>query len=212
MEGILVCLEGVDGSGKSTQIPLISKRLNEEGIKTSVYSYPTHDQFYGKIIREQFLAGKIELTPLDEVCLFLLDMAADKTRLEHDLAEGKVVFLDRYCFSTIAYQSSRGFDHEKIKMIARDVMELPRPTLVFYFDISPKEASKRKKKQKQLSADRNERDIAFQEKIKVFYDKLYNESYGADKWVKINARRKPQEITEEILKGISAVMEILVNE
>ncbi len=196
VRGILVALEGVDGSGKSTQIPLLARHLKAAGIESSIYSYPTHDKFYGRIIRKQFLAGKLELSPVEQVCLYLLDMVRDKGLIEKDLDAGKVVFLDRYFFSTIAYQSSNGFDYEEIKMIASRIMKLPSPTLVLYFDIPAKDAFKRKAKQKKLTADRMEKDLLFQEKVRSFYLKLWADGYGAKRWAKIDAKKDISAITK----------------
>jgi len=129
--------DGIDGSGKSTQVKLLEKRLLEAKLgpaKRGVVTIaePTKSK-YGMKIREAMMNAKDRLSFEEELDLFTQDRKDNvETNILPALKEGKVVILDRYYFSTAAYQGSRG------KMTWQDIIALnekfaPRPSLVFFF-------------------------------------------------------------------------------
>ncbi|MCL5008656.1 MAG: dTMP kinase [Candidatus Marsarchaeota archaeon] len=205
MKGIFVCIEGNDGSGKTTQVGLLRDSLWKKGIDTSVYSYPTHDSRYGRIIRDEFLTGKAELSVEEQFLLYLLDMQADKKRIISDLEGGKVVITDRYFISTIAYQSAGTFDYEKAKAV-EEIMGLPRPDVIFYIDIPVLVAFERKMKQKGKT-DRFEGARSYLTKVGGLYERLYDERYGSQKWVKIDGLRTIDKIHETIYEGVNSMLD-----
>ncbi len=200
MEGLFVCIEGIDGSGKTTQAKILMNKLLENGKKVSLYSYPTHDSRYGKIIREEFLMGKVEMSVEEQFLLYLLDMQSDKKKILNELSSGSIVMSERYFISTIAYQSAGSFDYEKAKAV-EEIMALPRPDIIFYIDIEPEIAFERKKKQKGKT-DRFESAKEYMNKVKSVYDKLYSERYGGKTWIKIDGNKKEEEISEFIISTI----------
>ena len=111
--GSLIIFEGIDGTGKSTQIQLLAKALEDQGEVVVISREPTNGPF-GQKLRASMSEGR--LTPEEELALFLDDR---RDHVEHlllpSLAAGKVVILDRYYFSTMAYQGARGFDPQKIR-------------------------------------------------------------------------------------------------
>ena len=111
--GSLIVFEGIDGTGKSTQIELLAKALQDRGEVVVVSREPTNGP-YGQKLRASMSEGR--LSPEEELALFHDDR---RDHVEHlilpALAAGKVVILDRYYFSTMAYQGSRGFDPQKIR-------------------------------------------------------------------------------------------------
>lgn len=205
MKGIFVCIEGNDGSGKTTQVGLLKEALWKKGIDTSVYSYPTHDSRYGRIIRDEFLAGKVELSVEEQFLLYLLDMQADKKRILADLSAGKVVITDRYFISTIAYQSAGKFDYEKAKTV-EELMGLPRPDVIFYIDIPVLVAFERKMKQKGKT-DRFEGARGYLTKVGEVYEKLYADSYGSRSWIKIDGLKSIGKIHTIVLEGVISMAE-----
>ncbi|NYZ75992.1 dTMP kinase [Candidatus Micrarchaeota archaeon] len=194
MQGKLICLEGIDGSGKETQLQLILKML--KGRKVSVYKYPDAESRFGKIIKE-FLERKMELSPLSQFFVYMLDIAKDQKEIERKLGEGEIVLLDRYVFSTIAYQCSKGIAFEKgVKMI--ESMNFVKPDLVLLLDILPDVSFERKSRQKKM--DRHEEDVGLLRKVRENYLELRDRKFLAGKWVKVDADQKPKEVFE-IVKG-----------
>ena len=200
VESLFVCIEGIDGCGKTTQAKLLIDRLKENGNVVSLYSYPTHDSRYGKIIREEFLAGKIEMSVEEQFLLYLLDMQSDKKKILGELSSGNTVMSERYFISTIAYQSAGNFDYEKAKAV-EEIMALPRPDIVFYIDLEPEIAFERKKKQKGKT-DRFESAKDYMNKVRNVYEKLYAERYGAKTWIRIDGKRSEREISDLIFATV----------
>lgn len=104
--GILIAVEGIDGAGKTTQVSRVAQTVRDAGYDVVTTREPT-DGPWGQRIRASATAGR--MTPEDELDAFLQD------RVEHvgkvivpSLAAGKIVIVDRYYFSSVAYQGSRG--------------------------------------------------------------------------------------------------------
>lgn len=132
-------LEGIDGSGKSTQSRWLTERLAGAGVPLVVSREPT-DGPHGRRLRESATRGR--LNPSEELATFLED------RREHvaglilpSLVAGKVVVLDRYYFSTAAYQGARGFDWREILRTNEEFA--PEPDLLFWFDLPPEMSQER---------------------------------------------------------------------
>ncbi len=194
MRGKLICLEGIDGSGKETQLGLVLKML--KGKRVSVYKYPDRRSAFGEII-DRFLKKKIELSPLSQFMVYMLDIAKDQCEIEKKLKEGEIVLLGRYVFSTIAYQCSKGIPFERGAEIIEE-MNFMKPNLVLLLDILPDVSMERKSRQKKM--DRHEEDVELLRKVRENYLKLCERKFLADKWVKVDADAKPSEVFE-IVKG-----------
>lgn len=194
MRGRLVCLEGIDGSGKETQLDLILKSMR--GKKLSVYKYPDAKSPFGKII-DDFLKKRIELNPLSQFVIYMLDIAKGQCEIERKLKQGETVLLNRYVFSTIAYQCSKGIPFEKGKEIIES-MNFLKPDLVLLLDILPDVSMERKEKQKRM--DRHEEDVELLRKVREYYLTLCDEKFLAGKWVKVDADQKPKEVFD-VVKG-----------
>ncbi len=142
MKGVLVVFEGIDGSGKSIQAELLYKRLKEMGLNLYLGSEPT-ESHYGKIIRKISEADTDISLPLEEEYrIFLEDRRLHvKEKILPSLEEGKVVILDRYYHSTMAYQGAKGIDPKRIE--EENESFAPRPDLLFLMDLDVNEAIKR---------------------------------------------------------------------
>jgi dTMP kinase len=133
-KGCLVSIEGIDGAGKSTQIRLLDGWLRGSGIGAAILKEPT-DGVYGRQIRQNAAVHKPVSTE-EEMRLFLLDRREDvRQNILPALAEGKLVVMDRYYPSNMAYQGARGLDPAKIE--ADNVQFSPVPDLVIVLDIDP---------------------------------------------------------------------------
>lgn len=128
---MFIVLEGIDGTGKSTQVQLLAEWLREQGREVITSREPT-DQPWGRKLRESAESGR--LSPEDELDYFLKDRKQHVDALiQPALEAGKVVILDRYYFSTMAYQGSRGFDVADIR--AKNEAFAPRPDHLFILDL-----------------------------------------------------------------------------
>jgi dTMP kinase len=131
--GFLVAFEGIDGAGKTTQAAMLSALCRESNLKHSVSKEPTNGR-YGAVLRASAQTGR--LSPKEELDLFLKD------RQEHvegviapALKREEIVILDRYYFSTAAYQGARGADPDLI--IESNEAFAPKPDLLVILDVPP---------------------------------------------------------------------------
>ena len=137
--GFLLVLEGIDGSGKSTLARQLAGWLRESGREVITSREPT-DGPHGTALRQSAKTGRLSLEA--ELDLFLKDRAEHVTTLiSPALARGSVVILDRYYFSTAAYQGARGLDPQAI--IDANEKFAPVPDLVLLLDIDPGDGAAR---------------------------------------------------------------------
>lgn len=107
--GKLIVFEGVDGTGKSTQLELLASYLEEDGYPVVTTKEPTEGS-YGQKIRQLYLNRK-QCTRDEELELFLADRREHvRDVLTPALQQGKIILCDRYYLSTAAYQGANGFD------------------------------------------------------------------------------------------------------
>lgn len=133
-KGYLISVEGIDGAGKSTQIRMLADWLQKQDIKAIILKEPTNGP-YGSEIARRATAHK-PTTPDEEMMLFMMDRREDvKNNILPALQEGKVVVMDRYYQSNMAYQGARGLDPRKIEEDNRQFS--PEPDLVIVLDIDP---------------------------------------------------------------------------
>lgn len=133
-KGVLIVLEGIDGSGKSTQARRLVGALRRAGVDTAFFREPTRGP-WGRLIRSKASRPR-SLTAEEELFLFLLDRGDNVARnLRPALKRKQAVVLDRYFFSTIAYQGARGIGRDRIRRLNERFA--PRPDLVFILDVPP---------------------------------------------------------------------------
>jgi len=131
--GVLLVFEGIDGVGKSTQIRAVSEALRVLGIEVVASKEPTDGPF-GRRLRASATTGRLD--PAEELELFMADRREHVARLIlPSLARGAVVILDRYYFSTAAYQGARGLSWEAI--LAANEEFAPEPDLLVWLDLPP---------------------------------------------------------------------------
>ncbi|MHA1792716.1 MAG: dTMP kinase [Promethearchaeota archaeon] len=136
MKAIFV-LEGIDGTGKSTQAKMLENRLLNEGKTYApngvIRLYEPTDSEYGKKIREIMSIKTERLSFAEELDLFIKDRKYNvKNNIKPAMKQGKVIILDRYYFSTAAYQGSLG------KISYKEIIKInekfaPRPSILFIF-------------------------------------------------------------------------------
>ena len=183
--GKLIIFEGLDASGKGTQIDLLRSKFN-----CTVFKYPTHSFS----ILDAYLNKKIEIDRKALFLLFLADIANEQQKLSVALAHYEYVFVDRYVFSTIAYELD-SITYQKAKKIVSEI-DFIKPDKVVLLDIDSKTAQTRKVKQKKL--DRYEENATYLESVRKNFLKLYEDKFLAE-WHKVDAMRSVDEIHKDIL-------------
>ncbi len=163
--GCLIALEGIDGTGKSTQIALLAAVLRQEGRCVVLTREPT-EGVYGQQIRRLYQA-RGSVSRQEELELFLADRREHVAQLiAPALALGKIVITDRYYFSTAAYQGAVGFDPETI--IRQNEVFAPVPDLVILFELSPAQAVMRIERYRQDTLNHFEQEESLCQVAQVF--------------------------------------------
>lgn len=192
--GKFIVIEGLDGSGKSSQVDLVIDFLEKNGKEVVVTKEPTIDSEAGRKIK-QALRKEIIIEPLELQKLYVQDR---KEHLDNKiipaLAAGKYVVSSRYAFSTFAYGHSDGLD---VNLLVRLNEKFLLPDLTIIIDVSPESCVERiegRGTPKELF-ERKEK----LEKVNEIYKKT---SDMFDNVIIINGERPIQEVFEDIKKEI----------
>jgi dTMP kinase len=131
--GLLIAVEGIDGAGKTTQVQLLGEALREAGEKVVVSREPT-DGPWGRRIRDSANNGRMSLDK--ELHAFVEDRKQHVAEvISPALERSQIVVLDRYFYSTIAYQGARGADREELLVHMKSFA--PVPDAVLLLDTDP---------------------------------------------------------------------------
>ncbi|GAI31111.1 unnamed protein product [marine sediment metagenome] len=123
-KGILIVFEGIDGSGKSTQAEILLERLQEEDFDAVYFREPSKGK-WGRKIKKKALHPD-SLSPEEELDLFQKDRRENvEKNLKPALKKKRIVILDRYYYSTIAYQGAKGIDEKLIRRINEEFIVEP---------------------------------------------------------------------------------------
>ena len=140
-QGYLIALEGVDGTGKSTQCGLLADYLESCSFPVVRLREPTTG-VWGQKIRKILTEGRGDVTPEEELQYFINDRKEDvEQNIAPALEQGKIALIDRYYYSTAAYQGALGFD--PVKIIKDNELFAPRPDLLFIIQGSLDESFRR---------------------------------------------------------------------
>ena len=144
MPGTFITFEGIDGSGKSTQLKLLNSFLRAHGCEAVVTREPGGTTL-GLRLREVLLDAMEEVDPLTELLVFAADRAQHvRRKLIPALETGAVVISDRYADATVAYQGAgRGFPPDLISQIVQLATGGLKPDLTLLFDVSIDESTSR---------------------------------------------------------------------
>jgi dTMP kinase len=159
-KGVFICIEGLDGSGKSTQAKLLTKKLNKARYKAIYTAEPSQGKI-GKFIRKRLFEQK-RMPISAEALLFAAD------RIEHvqnevapALNEGKIVVSDRYVYSSLAYQGSADLSLEWIEAVNANAK---KPDLCIFIDVEPSVVLERLKRKKSVMEN-----LETQQKVRNIY-------------------------------------------
>jgi dTMP kinase len=184
-KGNFIVIEGLDGSGKTTQAKLLSKRLYQSH-KVWLTAEPSRGKT-GTFIRDYCLYGEKRLPTEAEALLF----AADRVEHMHSeilpaLEEGKIVVCDRYVYSSLAYQGSAGLSLDWIRTINARALQ---PDFAFFIDVAPERVLERLQRKRSVMET-----LATQQKVREVYLKFVEKG----ELVRIDGD-KPKEAVAEAL-------------
>jgi dTMP kinase len=221
--GKLIAVEGIDGSGKRTQVELLTLTLKARG--HSVYStgFPQYDSWFGKMVG-QFLNGDLgaleSVDPHFTALLYAGDRFEAKPKLEAALNNGQIALVDRYIASNLAHQTARvppAHRSEFLKWIEHleyGIYGLPRESLILYLRVPPREAQRlveRKSARSYTSARKDllEASLHHLEDAAQLYDSLSRNPPWATIQcfdATLNAIREPEDIAMDVLAAVEGVL------
>ena len=137
MAGKFITFEGIDGSGKSTQLRMLAGHLRQKGTDIVSTQEPGGTPL-GKRLRAAFLETEEVVAPISELLLFAADRAQHvELLIKPSLEQGRVVISDRYADATFAYQGAgRGFDETVVNEVIQLATGGLKPHLTLFFDIA----------------------------------------------------------------------------
>jgi dTMP kinase len=219
--GKFIVLEGIDGSGKRTQLEALARELTRRGMALSQISFPNYDGFFGKLVA-QYLNGEFgslaAVDPHFSALLYAGDRLESKTAIESALASGKLVLADRYVASNLAHQGARVPSEKRaeflawLKQLEYQVHALPTEDLTIFLRLPVAEAhrlvgKKGTRDYTKSRRDLQEADLAHLEAAAHVYDELARQT----NWVTIEcfdadsrSLREPAAIHAEIVAAVES--------
>lgn len=223
--GKLIAIEGIDGSGKNTQVQLLTHELTSRGFTVLATGFPQYESHFGKMVG-QFLNGDFgpieSLDPHITALLYAGDRFENKLKITQALDRGEIVLADRYVASNLAHQSARIAAEKRsdflrwIEHLEYTIYGMPPEDLVLYLRIPPHEAQNlvlKKPARVYTEAKRDilEANLKHLEEAADMYDSLSRRS----PWATIQCFdatrggiRLPEEISVDILCAVKPLLEI----
>jgi len=221
--GKLIAIEGIDGSGKNTQVRLLQHELRTRGYSVYSTGFPQYESWFGKMVG-QFLNG--DFGPLEKVdphfsaLLYAGDRFEAKSRIREALSRGSIVLADRYVASNLAHQTARVRAANRaeflswIEQLEYGIYDLPREDLVLYLRVPPQEAQSLVKKKPARSYTDSTHDI-LEASIRHLQDAadMYDLLSRQTPWATIQCydagrggMRMPEEISKDILSAVNPIL------
>jgi len=194
-KGCFVCIEGLDGSGKSTQARLLAERLQKTR-RVLLTVEPSRGRI-GTFIRQSYLYGENRLSSVVEALLFAADRVDHvQNEIAPALETGDVVISDRYVYSSLAYQGAAGLSLEWIEKVNSHAL---RPDIALFLDVDLGTVMKRLKPRKSIMEN-----LETQERVRSYYLDLVKVGLLR----RVDGNRVKSEIAEETF---SIVQDFLVS-
>jgi dTMP kinase len=196
-KGILIALEGLDGSGKTTHAHILNENLQKQGYNSEYTREPSVGKI-GRFIQNTVLYNDDMTQPIIEALLFAADRVDHiKNFVEPKISNGRIIISDRYLYSSLAYQGARGVSLEWLKRINEFV---PKPDIAFYIDVPPEVALNRKRGVRSVFEK-----IEFQVKVR----NIYLEFVRTKELNLINGNATINYVQEELLTKIEEFLDKL---
>lgn len=207
--GLFITLEGVEGSGKTTQAAILGDTLRREGRRVTVTHEPGGTRA-GEAIRSIFLDPAVSLDVAAELLLVLADRAQHvREKLKPAIAAGEIVISDRYSDSTIAYQGyARGFDLKLLDDLNRLASDSMKPDLTLVLDLQIEtglERTRARVKGATRGPDRFEGQAQdFHRRVRQGFLEIARAE--PDRVIVIDAARPLEQVQANILNAVSALI------
>ncbi len=203
--GVLIVLEGIDGTGKTTQGALLVARLEEEGWPVVATREPTNGE-WGKRIRRLAREGRGDVSPEEEVEWFLRDRKEHVDQIIRPaLKRGKIVVTDRYYFSTMADQGALGIDPERIREMNEALF--PCPDLVLLLHADPSVGIDRIEKNREGETEVAYEKAGFLSRVAELYETFEDTALR-----RVGATEPPAEVQARIWSIVGPFLEELVSQ
>jgi dTMP kinase len=221
--GKLIAVEGIDGSGKQTQVRLLAEALAARGQCVFTSGFPQYDSWFGKMVG-QFLNG--DFGPLESVdphftaLLYAGDRFERKQPILSALKRGEVVITDRYVASNLSHQTARAAPEERaafrawIEHLEYGIYGLPKEDLVLYLRVPPRASQSLVAKKAARSYTDSEYDLQ-ESDLRHLLDaaNMYDQLSGGLNWRTVEcfddaqrSMRPPNDIAAEILSVVLAFL------
>ncbi len=185
-QGVFICIEGLDKSGKTSQSILLVEALNKQKFDAIYTTEPSNGEI-GKFIRRNILHRKERVPAVVEALLFAADRIDHNEReIRPMLKDGKIVISDRYIYSSLAYQGAAGLDINWIRGINKSAV---KPDIAIYLDV-PIDIVAQRCKRKRSVMERPD----IQEKVRDVYLRFVREG----ELIPVNGNRRIGEVAKEI--------------
>lgn len=189
-KGVFICVEGLDGCGKTTQAKLLAKELRNS--HNAVYTAePSHGKI-GTYIRNSYLYREKRLSIVLEALLFAADRIDHiETEVLPALNEGRLVISDRYVYSSLAYQGAAGLSLDWIEKVNEHAL---KPDLAVFIDVNPETVMRRLKPKKSVMEN-----METQQKVREVYLKFVQNG----SLIKINGDKPKKEVAKEVYQVVT---------
>lgn len=202
-----IVFEGIDGAGKTTQIDLLQKALEERGILCKTTAEPTSLPS-GKEIRAA-LSGKIEKKPVEMAEMFARDRELHNTDpdigIEGMLSHGFTVISDRYYYSSLAYQGAT-LGYETVASLNLDNESIRTPDLCIFLDLTPEKSLERIGKRGEETEIYENFDYLTKTR-KMFFDVFERLRARGENIAVIDAYGAVPEVAERVLSAVLKIYE-----
>ncbi len=194
---MFISFEGPDGSGKSSQIPDLAEKLQNEGYEVLLTREPGGTEIGDQVRKVLFDMRNNAMHPRSETLLFLASRAQlVEEVIRPALAEGKIVLSDRYADSTLAYQGyGHRADMEQLRNIVHYATGGLKPDLTLLLDVDPGEGLRRR----DSGGDWNrldDYDLDFHERVRTGYHELVADE--PERWIVVDAAQEPADVAIDL--------------
>ncbi|KAJ7086442.1 thymidylate kinase [Mycena belliarum] len=190
--GAFIAVEGLDRSGKTTQVAALQARLEAEGVSVKLLKFPDRTTPIGQMI-DSYLRSQSELDDRAIHLLFSANRWELVGEIERLLARGTSVVCDRYAFSGVAFSAAKGLPLEWCR--SPDV-SLPAPDLTLFLDITPEKARERGG----YGEERYEKE-EMQRKVRDVFREICRELTEVT-WLTIDAGREREDVAADIWSAV----------
>jgi dTMP kinase len=223
--GKLIAIEGIDGSGKRTQLDLLDQALRARGVPVYPTSFPHYESWFGKMVG-QFLNGDFgaleTVDPHFAALLYAGNRFEARQELSTALEQGKLVLADRYVASNLAHQTARVPAEKRDAFVAwvehleYDVYGLQREDLVIYLRVPALQAQGLVSKKSTRSYTSAKQDIQ-ESSLRHLHDaaEMYDNLAHRSCWAKVecfdaarNEMRTPQDIAADVLALVEPLLDV----